>query len=888
MTADTEQIGPEKWARIQQIFHEALEADPADLDAFVDRACGGDATLEREVRALLAGHRSDGPDFERIIGDVADGALSREAIGPGARVGPYSLLSRLGEGGMGVVYLAERADDEFRQRVAVKVVKDPGLGDEILQRFRAERQILANLNHPNIARLLDGGTTDDKLPYIVMEYVDGENIDQYCDRHRLTTNERIALFRKVCAAVHLAHQNLVVHRDLKPSNIVVSPEGEPKLLDFGIAKLLAPGAAASPAVTRFNARVLTPEHASPEQVQGKPITTASDVYSLGVLLFQILTGRLPYSVDTAEPRDLEHAICETQAPRPSTAVLMAREASDATTEAAAGVDIGTARNTSIESLKRTLSGDLDNIVLKALRKEPQRRYGSARELSEDLGRFLNNEPVQARPETLSYISAKFVQRNLGAVIAAGLTTLLVAALVAFYTVQLAAERDAARTEAAKADEIADFLMDMFAVSDPSASRGQSVTARELLDDGAARVSLELADQPEVQARMMNVIGSVYSRLALYDDAYDLLSDALELRERTLGSAHPDTLESRFELAMVHDERREHDTARALFRQEIDYRREVYGEGSVELATALHQLANSFLFEFRYDDAEPLLREALAIQRVAEPPVPGALADTLVGLATILRHNGRYREAEPLYGQALRLRETLFGRMHPSVAETLNHQARLATQQGDHARAEPLAREALAIRRQVFGNDHPATGASIGSLAGILAAQGDYQEAETLRRETLKIVTEVFGPEHEYALAARVSLSRVLIELDRLAEAETLARESLALRERVYDTPGPRLAHSQQAVAAVLLAAGDAAAAEPLLRDALTGWRTTYDDDNPRVLGAQGLLGEALLRQGRAEAALPLLESAHDGHVKQFGADAARSQELAALLEQARP
>ncbi|MEL7451545.1 MAG: serine/threonine-protein kinase, partial [Pseudomonadota bacterium] len=659
MTAKTEHVGPEQWARIQAIFHEALEIASLELDAFLGDACGGDRVIEREVRALLAAHSDAGPEIERIIGDVADGALSGDAIGPGTRIGPYSLLKPLGEGGMGMVFLAERADDEFRQRVAVKVVKDPGLGEEILQRFRAERQILANLNHPNIARLLDGGTGDNNLPYIVMEYVDGESIDQYCDRHRLTTAERIAMFQKVCSAVHVAHQNLVVHRDLKPSNILVSPDGEPKLLDFGIAKLLAPGGAAvNPAVTRFNARVLTPAHASPEQVQGKPITTASDVYSLGVLLFQILTGRLPYRVDTAEPRELEHAICETQAPRPSTAVVTWRESAEATTAQAQGVDIGTARNTSIESLHKTLAGDLDNIVLKALRKEPQRRYGSARELSEDLGRYLRKEPVNARPETLGYISRKFLQRNLSAVIAGASVLLLIAGLVTFYTIQLAAERDAARTEAAKADEIAAFMMDMFAVSDPSESRGQTITARELLDEGAARVSLELADQPEVQARMMNVIGSVYSRLALYDDAYALLSEALEIRKATLGSSHPDTLDSRFEVAMVLDERREHEAARELYEEEIAQRREVFGPQSAELAVALNQLATSYLFEFNYAEAEPLLREALDIQRTVKPPVPDALANTLVSLATILRHNGEYREAETLYGQALRLREEL--------------------------------------------------------------------------------------------------------------------------------------------------------------------------------------------------------------------------------------
>jgi serine/threonine protein kinase/Flp pilus assembly protein TadD len=412
---------PEQWQKVKQLVQAALEREAGERAAFLDQACAGDASLRAEIESLL-GYQERAEDFIETpavhaaassLPDDSDDAMA------GRRIGPYKVLHKLGHGGMGAVYLATRADFQYQKRVAIKLIK-PGLdSEEILRRFRHERQILASLDHPNIARLYDGGTTEECLPYFVMEYIEGLPIDEYCNRHKLSIIERLKLFRTVCAAVHYAHQNLVVHRDIKPSNILVTAEGVPKLLDFGIAKLLNPELFSQTIdATATAMRLMTPEYGSPEQVRGEPITTATDVYSLGVVLYELLTGRRPYQFKTSLPREIERVICETEPEKPSTAI--SRQGSE---QEQRTTDDG--RRTA-KKLSRQLKGDLDNIVLMALRKEPQRRYTSGEQFSEDVRRYLGGLPVIARQDTLGYRSVKFVKRHKAGVITA---TLIVVSLI---------------------------------------------------------------------------------------------------------------------------------------------------------------------------------------------------------------------------------------------------------------------------------------------------------------------------------------------------------------------------------------------------------------------------------------------------------------------------
>ena len=508
----------ERWAQVETLFAAALEQAPEARDSFVEAAVDASDEVREDVASLLHAHARESGQLEASVRAAAGVAIEQAdpLAGGDARIGPYRVLRRLGTGGMGTVYLAERADAQFRQQVALKVVNRHLVNDEIVRRFRTERQILADLDHPNIAHLLDGGTTADGLPYLVMEYVVGERIDAYCNARALALRERLALFLAVCDAVQYAHRNLVIHRDIKPSNILVTPDGAPKLLDFGIAKLMGTGAERGAALTRADERLMTPEHASPEQVRGEPVTTGSDVYALGILLYHLLTGERPYTPDDGSVAALERAICETAPDKPSTVVM--RAATRAGNAAApAPVPVPAPRR-----LARALTGDLDNIVLMALRKEPARRYASAAQMAEDVRRYLDQRPVIARPDTWSYRTAKFLRRHTASVTAAAAVVVVLAAVVVYYTQRLAGERDRAQdaerravreTETSK--RVSDFLVELFRVSDPDKARGETITAREILDRGAERIDQELDDEPEVQAQLMDTMGLVYRSLGLY-------------------------------------------------------------------------------------------------------------------------------------------------------------------------------------------------------------------------------------------------------------------------------------------------------------------------------------------------------------------------------------
>src|SRR5262245_28667108 len=451
---------PERWRRVKDLFGAALDLPPSEREVILEAAAGEDAALAAEVRRLLAAHEKEGTFLEEIVAGEGRILLERgeDASAAGRRIGPYELLEPIGRGGMGSVYLARRADKEFEERVAIKLVRPGAFSEQALRRFRFERQTLANLSHPGIARLLDGGTTEDGVPYFVMEHVAGLPIDEFCGARDLPLEERLRLFRDVCDAVQHAHRNLVVHRDLKPSNILVTGDGRVKLLDFGIARLLPEAGEQPPGLTRTFERVMTPEYASPEQIRGEPVTTGSDVYALGVLLYRLLTGEHPYRFESERPSDIERVVCEQEPRRPSTAVGRGTPPAP---------ERGTAR------LRRRLRGDLDNIALKALQKEPARRYGSADQLSEDVGRYLRGEPVQARRVTLAYRASKFVRRHRVGVAAASLA---VVSLLAALVVSLLSAR-AARLEAAKADRINAFVNSIFGAASPWRD-GKAVTVAE--------------------------------------------------------------------------------------------------------------------------------------------------------------------------------------------------------------------------------------------------------------------------------------------------------------------------------------------------------------------------------------------------------------------------
>src|SRR5215472_76642 len=489
---------PERWRQVEEVFHAALECDPGQRSAYLDSSCGGDALLREEVESLLASYRNNQFTEAAAFSDGVRLLESTQSLS-GRRIGPYRVIREIGEGGMGAVYLAARADDFFQKQVAIKVIPRGLDTQSIIQRFQAERQILASLEHPNITRLLDGGATEDGLQYLVMEFVKGQPIDKYCEEHKLSILERLRLFQSVCAAVHYAHQNLIIHRDIKAANVLVTEEGVPMLLDFGIAKLLARDAGGESTMTAM--RWMTPEYASPEQVRGKPVTTATDVYSLGVLLYELLARRRPYQLTDKPASEVDRIICEEEPEKPS----------------------------AVNPDKiRALRGDLDNIVLMAMRKEPQSRYGSVEQFSGDIRRHLDGLPVAARRDTAGYRAAKFIVRHKAGVAAAALLVVTLAAGIVATTRQARL----ARIETVKAQRIKAFLQDMLSFSSsayvsPNSNKNPDVKMSEVLEQAAKRAEIELADQPEVLVEVQRTIGEVYLSQGRYDQAERILRTCLE-------------------------------------------------------------------------------------------------------------------------------------------------------------------------------------------------------------------------------------------------------------------------------------------------------------------------------------------------------------------------
>ncbi len=840
---------PERWAAAQQLFEAALAVPDEARTAYVDGAAA-DADLAALVRGMLAADAEEhaGAGLAGLVSRAVEEVTASRSTPLVERLGPYRIVSMLGEGGMGAVYLAERDDDEFLQQVAIKVVR--GLLDpERVRQFRNERQILAWLEHANIARLLDGGTTDDGLPYLVMEHVHGVPIDRHCDGHRLSVADRLRLFLTVCGAVSHAHRSLIVHRDIKPSNILVTTAGVPKLLDFGIARLALDGAAPESGVTRAGGRMMTPDYASPEVVRGGQVTTSADVYALGVLLYELLTGRRPLRFATMSSVEIERVVCHVEPPVASRAATAEDPARSAAVERAA------ARQTTPANLAGQLRGDLDAILATAMAKEPARRYASVDALAADLEHYLQGRPILARPATWTYTAARFIARHRWSVAAGAAFVLLIAAAAVVLSVQatrLAEERDRTARERDTAQQVVSFLTGLFELSDPDAAAGASVTARELLDRGAERIDSELTGQPVVQARLLGTIGSVYGSLGVYQRAAALLERALDLRRATLGAEHLDTADSMAALAEAYRELARFDQAETLHREALAVKRRA-GAAPASIAASLNDLGLTLSERGRYADAEPLVREAIATWRSLAPEPSADVAVGLNNLAQTLRQQGRLDDAATALDEAIAIRRRRYGNDHPLLAHVLGHLGQVRNAQGDLARAEPPLREALAIRRKVYGDDHPDTASSFNNLASLLHDEGDFAGAETFYRLALAATEKRMGRSHpDYAVQVN-NLASLLEDWGRLADAEPLLRTSLEVRRASFGSDHPAVARALHNLARVELGLGKRAPAEARAVDALAIRRRVFPADHSEIAASLRLLGELRAVSQPAEA-----------------------------------
>jgi serine/threonine protein kinase len=723
----------ERWQQIEDLYQAAVAQPPEQRAEFLEQACPGDPQLRGEVESLL----KDAGERTSFLGGLLPFGPSEAAAG--AVIGAYELLQPIGQGGMGEVWLAEQKQP-VRRRVAIKLIKAGMDTREVVARFESERQALALMDHPAIAKVFDAGSTPQGRPYFAMEYVPGMPITDYCDQHKLTMRQRLELFVAVCDGVQHAHQKAVLHRDLKPSNILVGEvDGKPapRIIDFGVAKATAQRLTAGTTFTRAGAIIGTPGYMSPEQADsaGVDVDTRTDVYSLGVVLYELLVGVLPLDLSGTPPDQALRRLREEDVPRPSTKL---RTLGDRT-----GI---TARNRSADgpTLARQLRGDVDAIALKALEKDRSRRYATPSEFAADIGRYLRHEPVLARRAGAGYRARKYIRRHrLGAAVAATAAVLLLSAAVAqnFALRRVRRERD-------RADRIAAFMTGMFKVSDPSAARGNSITAREILDKASKDIDTGLSKDPEMQAQMMQTMGGVYDGLGLYSQAQSLFTRAVDIRRRVLGPQSPDTLASMSSLGWILSvQGGPLAEAEKLLRETVDTQRRVLGLEHPDTLRSTHRLASVFYREGRLAEAEKLDREVLDIARRVLGPEHPSTQSSMSNLALVLNDEGRHAEAEKLEREALDIRRRVLGPDHPDTLRSMVGLAANLDDQGRYAAAEKLMREVLDIERRVLGPEHPNTLFSLVALAMVLNHQGRYAEAEKLLRETREIQRRVLGPEH---------------------------------------------------------------------------------------------------------------------------------------------
>jgi serine/threonine protein kinase/tetratricopeptide (TPR) repeat protein len=840
------------WDRVKELLHHAMQLAPDQRASFLDAACPADDPLRAEVESLLLADEGIGSGFmqppplaDELRAD-SDGIGFTVALKEGqAFAERFQLVRKLGEGGMGQVWLAEQ-NSPVRRQVALKLIKAGMYDEAIVQRFQSERQSLAIMDHPAIAKVFDAGTTPQGQPYFLMEYVPGLPITEYCDGKKLRIRDRLELFVQTCEGVQHAHQKAIIHRDLKPANIlVVEVDGKPapRIIDFGLAKATMPQVARESIFTQLGQFMGTPGYMSPEQADPgfrdgmRDIDTRTDVYSLGVVLYVLLAGLQPFETRQLQKQPLDELLRklrEEEPPRPSRKVSTDRDASVATAEA---------RGTESRQLVSLLRGDLDWITMKALEKDRALRYGAPSELADDIRRYLNHEPVVARPASLGYRLRKYVRRNRIAVVVAVVMVLLLTAFSVLQALQLrliTQERDRATHERDRATRITDFMTGMFKLSDPSEARGNTVTAREILDKASNDMETGLAKDPEAQSQMMQVMASTYMNLGLYPRAHELAERALDARVRRLGPDDPKTLESMTQLGRILNSEGHYAEADKLERHALaDERRLLGPEDPLTLQTK-GNLALIVQGEGHYDEGEKLAREVIEVATRRLGPENALVLGSMSTLSGALWNQNRFAEAEREYRQLLDVERRTLGPDHPETLRAMSDVALALQSQGRGMEAEQMYREALTADQRVLGPEHPLTTHTMFNLAGLLFSERRLADAERLYRKVWAIQLRTLGPEHPDTLNSQSELADDLFIEGRIPEAEKLERETLATRLRALGPENPRTLASQGALARTLIKEGRYAEGEKLARE-------TFEVEI-RALGPQHLGTLFALRQ----------------------------------------
>lgn len=774
------------WERVKDIFIIAVSLEKEKRDKYIKDACGNNEALKQEIKSLISSFENSGEFLDNPEKDLNFSSPPENDPYLNKTIGSYKIEKVIAEGGMGRVYLGIRTDKEFSQKVAIKLIKYDDKSAYLLQRFQNERQTLANLNHPYIANLLDGGTTEDGIPYFIMEYIEGIPVTEYCDNNCLTIEDRLLLFQKICSAVNYAHKNLVVHRDIKPGNILVTGDGNPKLLDFGISKILKvdPGTDSSDyTVTKiWN---LTPDYASPEQLKGEKITTATDIYSLGVVLYKLLTGRHPYDIRSFLPAEITRIVCETIPEKPST-VFRTKEKSirdNISTSNLSPENIAGYRKNTVEKLSKILTGDLDNIIMMALRKEPERRYSSIEQFSDDIKRYLTGMPVIARNDTLSYRSSKFIRRHKFGF--AALVTIILLLIAGFIGISwqakiAASQRDKAQLSAAKVKKINSFLQQMLSSADPE-KMGKNVKVIDVLRTAEKKIDNDLNEQPEIRAALRTTIGVTLENLGYYDDAIAQLKSALATRKILYGEKNTETAQSTKNLALAYQDNGEFSKAIPLYQKAIGTYKEIDSTDNPSYAEALNDFGTLYISVGKYDKAMSSLRTALAVYKKTLGNESQQVASALNNIALTSDYKGDLSTAEKYYKETIKLDTKILGKNNLELAHPINNLAFILQERGKYTEAIKYFRRSLKIREKILGINHPDCILGIYNLGCMNYYVDNFDQALTLVDSAIFLWSKIMPADYPLLGSAYYWKAKIFNSKNMPEKALSNLKKSLKIR-----------------------------------------------------------------------------------------------------------
>ncbi|HYI97117.1 MAG TPA: serine/threonine-protein kinase [Bryobacteraceae bacterium] len=816
-----------RWERVQALFHTVVELGPEQRTQALQRECAGDPALMTEVLRMLEADARSAGLLDAGLPQIADQMLPATPMGR-RNISPWEIRHILGEGGMGTVFFAVRPD--LGTSAAIKVLRDSWLSPARRERFAHEQYNLAQLDHPNIARLLDASTLEDGTPYFVMEYVEGLHLDEYCDVHGCGMRERLRLFRSVCEAVQFAHGRAIIHRDLKPSNVLVTSNASVKLLDFGVAKRLDEFGLVSD-LTRTGLRMLTPAFAAPEQLRGEPAAMGADVYSLGVILYRLLTGRLPFD-DLRRDLDLAALSLNRDVVRPS---LVARRVQQK----------GNAR---VRGISRASWNDLDVICLKAMHNDAGQRYASAEALRRDIDHYLAGEPLEARPDTHWYRTRKFVRRHRIVVAATGLSLLAASVLIVLFMTRLSAERNAAIAEVARTQRIQHFMQNLFDGGDPDAGPSHDLRVAALLDKGVQEAAA-LDKDPDIQAELYQNLGNIYRKLGDLSRAEMLFNTALRKRRQLSGDSSAAIAETTAMLALLRVDQAKLDEAERLAREAVAISRGALPPEHPTIAIATEGLGRVLEEKGKYADSIPVLEEAVRLR--SSPRTSGSdLAGALYELANAYFYAGKYKDAEAINHRVLKINREIYGAQHPRVAEVLVNLGAIQQDTGNYPEAEKYQREALGITRTFFGETHYRTAAGFTLVARSLVYQKKFDEAAPLLRDAIAVQERVFGRVHPRVASAVNELGTVALQKGDPEGAKKQFRRMLEIYKVVYPEGHYLIGTATSNLGSAFMASHDNVEAEKLFRRAIAVFARTLSVDHLNTAIARVKLGRTLLRQRR--------------------------------------